>query len=67
MKKIISIVSILLFVFVLAVPQKADALAINCGCAKLKRALKADKDYSQEDAEAVAKCHGGFTIKVCSN
>ncbi len=65
MKKAISIISIILFVLVLSIPQKANALAINCGCAKLKRALQADGVYNQEDAEAVADCHGGFTIKVC--
>lgn len=65
MKKIISIISILLFVFALTIPQNAEAWAINCGCHKLKKALKKDGVYDQEDAEAVAECHGGLTIKVC--
>ncbi|WP_423127539.1 hypothetical protein [Gaoshiqia sp. Z1-71] len=56
-----------IFVFISSVPQKADALAINCGCSALKRALAADGAYTQEDAEAVAECHGGFTIKICLN
>ncbi len=65
MKKLISIISVLVFVLMLAVPQKTEALAINCGCAKLKKALAADGVYDQEDAEAVAECHGGFIIKIC--
>ena len=65
MKKKITLIAIILFTLFLTVPQTAEALAINCGCAKLKRALKADGVYSQEDAEAVADCHGGFVIKIC--
>lgn len=49
------------------IPSTADAWAINCGCRKLKKALKADGEYSLEDAAKVAECHGGFTVKVCIN
>ncbi len=57
---------LLLLVFGFAIlPNNADALAINCGCNKLKKALKADGDYSLNDAAQVAECHGGLTVKVC--
>ncbi|HAA12961.1 MAG TPA: hypothetical protein DCE41_15235 [Cytophagales bacterium] len=47
-------------------PFSSSGLAIFCGCKKLKDALSADGNYSSEDALAVAECHGGFVIKICS-
>ena len=45
----------------------AQALAINCGCRKLKNALeKLDGGkLSAESAKAVADCHGGAVLKIC--
>lgn len=65
MRKIALTFSVILFLIAFSLPQKSDALAIGCGCQKLKRALKAYDHYSQEDALEVSKCHGGFVIKVC--
>lgn len=65
-RKIGIVLSALLLVGAIALPTNANALAINCGCRKLKKALSLD-GYSLEDAEIVAKCHGGFQIKICIN
>lgn len=52
-------------VLMTCIPTQSNALAINCGCRAMKKRLKADGHYSSADALKVAKCHGGFTIKVC--
>lgn len=64
-RKIGIILSTLMLIGAIALPTNADALAINCGCRKLKKALSADGHYSLDDAQAVAKCHGGFRIIIC--
>jgi hypothetical protein len=46
------------------IPQDSDALCINCGCHKLRKALSADGTFDKDDAEAVAECHGGFVLKI---
>ena len=65
-RKVGIVLSALLLAGAIALPTKADALAINCGCRKLKKALSVD-GYTLEDAEIVARCHGGFQIKICIN
>jgi hypothetical protein len=46
------------------IPQDSDALCINCGCSKMKKLYSADGNYDEQDAAAVAKCHGGFKLTI---
>ncbi|WKK79326.1 hypothetical protein [Marivirga arenosa] len=67
MKRIKRITFIAFFLLSLGSGMTAQALAINCGCRKLKKALKKidGGELSSESAQAVAKCHGGAVVKVC--